>query len=37
MLNAMDIVRNVVDNEVLAKAVEEARDNIREGNPSPVR
>lgn len=31
MLNAMDIVRNVVDNEVLAKAVEEARDNIREG------
>ena len=31
MLNAMDIVRNVVDNAVLAKAVDEARDNIREG------
>lgn len=31
MLNAMDIVRNVVDNAVLAKAVDEARDNISEG------
>lgn len=31
MLNAMDIVRTVVDNEVLAKAIDEARDNIREG------
>jgi general secretion pathway protein F len=31
MLNAMDIVRNVVDNAVLAKAVDEARENIREG------
>ncbi len=31
MLNAMEIVRSVVDNEVLAKAVDEARDNIREG------
>lgn len=31
MLNAMDIVRNVVDNAVLAKAIDDARDNIREG------
>jgi general secretion pathway protein F len=31
MLVAMDIVRNVVDNAVLAKALEEARDNISEG------
>lgn len=31
MLNAMDIVRNVVDNAVLAKAIDEARDNISEG------
>ena len=31
MLNAMDIVKNVVSNEVLAKAVREARDNISEG------
>jgi general secretion pathway protein F len=31
MLSAMDIVRNVVDNAVLAKAIVEARDNISEG------
>lgn len=31
MLNAMDIVRNVVGNSVLAKAIDNARDNIREG------
>jgi len=31
MLNAMSIVRNVVDNEVLGKAIESARDNISEG------
>lgn len=31
MLNAMDIVKNVVNNEVLAKAIREARDNISEG------
>lgn len=31
MLNAMDIVRNVVDNAVLASAIDDARDNIREG------
>lgn len=31
MLNAMSIVRNVVDNAVLAKALDEARDNISEG------
>lgn len=31
MLNAMSIVRNVVDNETLAKALDEARDNISEG------
>lgn len=31
MLQAMDIVRNVVDNHVLAVAIEEARSNISEG------
>lgn len=31
MLNAMDIVRNVVDNHVLAHAIDEARSNISEG------
>ncbi len=31
MLHAMSIVRNVVDNEVLAIALDEARDNISEG------
>ncbi len=31
MLSAMDIVKNVVDNSVLATAIEQARDNIREG------
>jgi general secretion pathway protein F len=31
MLNAMQIVRNVVDNTVIAKAVDEARSNISEG------
>lgn len=31
MLNAMGIVRNVVDNQILAKAIDEARDNISEG------
>ena len=31
MLNAMDIVTNVVDNAVLAEAIEQARNNIREG------
>lgn len=31
MLNAMSIVRNVVDNEVLARALDQARDNISEG------
>ncbi len=31
MLNAMDIVRNVVDNAVLGAAIEQARDNISEG------
>lgn len=31
MLNAMDIVRNVVSNEVLANAIVEARNNISEG------
>ncbi|MGH1469513.1 MAG: type II secretion system inner membrane protein GspF [Bdellovibrionales bacterium] len=31
MLNAMSIVRNVVDNETLAVALDEARDNISEG------
>lgn len=31
MLNAMDIVKNVVNNSVLAKAIALARDNISEG------
>lgn len=31
MLTALQIVRNVVDNDVLAKAVDEARSNISEG------
>jgi general secretion pathway protein F len=31
MLIALDIVRNVVNNDVLAKAIEEARSNISEG------
>ena len=31
MLHAMDIVKNVVNNEILAKAIREARDNISEG------
>jgi len=31
MLNAMSIVRNVVDNEILARAIDDARDNISEG------
>ena len=31
MLNAMDTVKNVVNNEVLARAIREARDNISEG------
>jgi general secretion pathway protein F len=31
MLNAMDIVRNVVDNHVLAVAIDEARSSISEG------
>lgn len=31
MLNAMDIVRNVVDNDVIARAIDEARSNISEG------
>ncbi len=31
MLVSMDIVRNVVNNEVLAKAIDEARENISEG------
>lgn len=31
MLNAMDIVRNVVDNHVLALAIDEAKSNISEG------
>lgn len=31
MLNAMSIVRNVVDNHVLATAIDEARSNISEG------
>ena len=31
MLTAMGIVRNVVDNEILAEAVDAARDNISEG------
>ncbi len=31
MLNAMDIVRNVVDNSQIAKAIDDARSNISEG------
>ncbi len=31
MLQALDIVRNVVDNAVLAKAIDDARNNITEG------
>ena len=31
MLNALDIVRNVVDNHVIALAIDEARSNISEG------
>jgi general secretion pathway protein F len=31
MLNAMSIVRNVVDNEVIAKAIDVGRENISEG------
>ena len=31
MLNAMQIVRNVVDNDVIAKAIDDARNNISEG------
>lgn len=31
MLAALDIVRNVVDNKVIAKAIDEARSNISEG------
>lgn len=31
MLMAMDIVKNVVNNAVLAKAIDQARENIREG------
>lgn len=31
MLNAMQIVRNVVDNDIIAKAIDDARGNISEG------
>lgn len=31
MLSAMGIVRNVVNNETLARAIDDARDNISEG------
>jgi general secretion pathway protein F len=31
MLQALDIVKNVVDNQVIARAIEEARSNISEG------
>lgn len=31
MLNSLSIVRNVVNNEILAKAIDKAKDNIREG------
>jgi general secretion pathway protein F len=31
MLGAMSIVRNVVNNEIIAKAIDDARDNISEG------
>lgn len=36
MLNAMDIVRNVVGNRVIAKAIEDARNNISEGESVAV-
>ncbi len=36
MLAAMDIVRNVVNNNVLAKAIDEARENISEGESIAV-
>lgn len=31
MLNSMQIVRNVVDNDIMAKAIDDARSNISEG------
>lgn len=31
MLNALQIVRNVVDNDIIAKAIDDARSNISEG------
>ena len=31
MISAMNIVRNVVNNEILARAIDQARDNITEG------
>jgi general secretion pathway protein F len=31
MLNALSIVRNVVDNDIMAKAIDDARNNISEG------
>lgn len=31
MISSMNIVRNVVDNEILARAIDNARDNISEG------
>jgi general secretion pathway protein F len=36
MLNAMDIVRNVVNNTVLARAIDDARENISEGESVAV-
>ena len=36
MLQAMDIVRNVVGNAVLARAIDDARNNIREGESVAV-
>lgn len=36
MLNAMDIVRNVVNNAVLGHAIEDARENISEGESIAV-
>ena len=36
MLNAMDIVKNVVGNSVLASAIEDARNNISEGESVAV-
>lgn len=32
LLNALDIVKNVVNNSILMRAIEEARDSIREGH-----